>query len=166
MESIFSSNNITFIFEFFHKTAFKPFLFWQDAYASVVPFAAQKHNTVIRAKRNGSFVQVSSPGLCCLWGTKKVKLVFIGHIWYHSNTPNLYEVAKVWKTLDVMKIKLCALSGSDVLFREQRQVVQLESWYLIRSMNFSQLPPENCNLHSFLYLRGKKWDWVDNRQFC
>jgi len=79
----------------------------------------------------------------------------------------LIRFAKVWKTLDMMKIKLCALTGPDAQFREQRQVVQLESWHLIRSVSrdFNQLPLENCNLRYFLYLRGQNGDWVDNRQF-
>jgi hypothetical protein len=80
----------------------------------------------------------------------------------------LIGVAKIWKTLDVMKIKLWAVTLSDVQFRDLGQVAQLESGYLTRSINrdFNQLPLENYKLHYILYLRGKNGVWVDKRQFC
>jgi hypothetical protein len=38
------------------------------------------------------------------------------------------------ETLDSMKIELCTVSCANVQFRVQRQVVELDSWYITMSM--------------------------------
>jgi len=132
MESKFPTS---YIFEFLYKTAFEPFLSSRDThYASVVPFAVQ-HKTVVMANREGSVVHVFLSGfvidkdyVVCEVLYKESETLYRPHLVPFKYAQHI-RGAKVWKTLAIIKIKLCAMTGSDVQFRKQRQVGQLESWY-------------------------------------
>jgi hypothetical protein len=104
MESIFPSNYFTFIFKFLYKTVFEPFLSSRDAYASVVPFVVLQHKTVVRAKRNGSFVQVSLSSsvietdyIVCEVQERETRL-YRPHLVIFKYA-QLIRVAEVWKHL-------------------------------------------------------------------
>jgi hypothetical protein len=165
MESIFPSNYITFIFKFLLKTVFvlARHLCFRCA------FCCTTTQDCRRAKRNGSFVQVSLSSsvietdyiVCEVQRKRNSSLsATFCNIQIHPTYTGCRSMEDTWH-YENWTVR-CDW------FEEQRQVVQLESWYWTRLLkrDFNQLPLENCNLHYFLNLRGKNGDCVNNRQFC
>lgn len=64
-----------------------------------------------------------------------VEPIYVSHVWFYSKPLNLIQVANLRKSLDTMKIELSTITRANVLFRAQRQVVELESSYVNLSMS-------------------------------